>query len=221
MDVKIEQSWKDVLVSEFEKDYFKQLTDFVRNEYLSGKTIYPEPKNIFNAFNLCPLSKVKVVIIGQDPYHEPGQAHGLCFSVQNGVALPPSLVNIYKEIEQDIGHKSITDGDLTDWAKQGVLLLNSTLTVIAHRAASHAGHGWETFTNAVIKAVAENQKNVVYMLWGSYAQEKAKMVDASQNLILKSPHPSPLSAYRGFLGNHHFSKANQYLIEHGKEPINW
>ncbi len=221
MDVKIEQSWKDVLSDEFEKDYFKQLTDFVRNEYMSGKTIYPEPKNIFNAFNLCPLSNVKVVIIGQDPYHEPGQAHGLCFSVQNGIDLPPSLVNIYKEIEQDIGRKSITNGDLTDWAKQGVLLLNSTLTVIAHRAASHAGHGWEAFTNAVIKAVAENQKNVVYMLWGSYAQEKAKMVNVSENLILKSPHPSPLSAYRGFFGSHHFSQANKYLTEHGKEPINW
>ena len=221
MDVKIEQSWKDVLASEFEKDYFKQLTDFVRSEYLSGKTIYPEAKNIFNAFNLCPLQNVKVVIIGQDPYHEPGQAHGLCFSVQAGVALPPSLINIYKEIEQDIGHKSITNGDLTEWAKQGVLLLNSTLTVIAHRAASHAGHGWETFTNAVIKAVAENQKNVVYMLWGSYAQEKAKVVDATQNLILKSAHPSPLSAYRGFFGNHHFSQANEYLIKHGKQPINW
>lgn len=221
MDVKIEQSWKDVLASEFEKDYFKQLTDFVRSEYLSGKTIYPEAKNIFNAFNLCPLQNVKVVIIGQDPYHEPGQAHGLCFSVQQGVALPPSLINIYKEIEQDIGHKSITNGDLTEWAKQGVLLLNSTLTVIAHRAASHAGHGWETFTNAVIKAVAENQKNVVYMLWGSYAQEKAKVVDATQNLILKSAHPSPLSAYRGFFGNHHFSQANEYLIKHGKQPINW
>ena len=221
MDVKIEQSWKDVLASEFEKDYFKQLTDFVRSEYLSGKTIYPEAKNIFNAFNLCPLQNVKVVIIGQDPYHEPGQAHGLCFSVQAGIALPPSLVNIYKEIEQDIGHKSITNGDLTAWAKQGVLLLNSTLTVIAHRAASHAGHGWETFTNAVIKAVAENQKNVVYMLWGSYAQEKAKVVDATQNLILKSAHPSPLSAYRGFFGCRHFSQANEYLIKHGKQPIDW
>ncbi len=221
MDVKIEQSWKDVLAPEFEKEYFKQLTEFVRSEYLSGKTIYPEARNIFNAFNLCPLSNVKVVIIGQDPYHEPGQAHGLCFSVQQGVALPPSLVNIYKEIEQDIGHKSITNGDLTNWAKQGVLLLNSTLTVQAHIAASHAGHGWETFTNAVIKAVAENQKHVVYMLWGSFAQEKAKVVDATQNLILKSAHPSPLSAYRGFFGNHHFSQANEYLIKHGKQPIDW
>ncbi len=221
MDVKIEQSWKDVLSNEFEKDYFKQLTDFVRSEYLSGKTIYPEPKNIFNAFNLCPLSDVRVVIIGQDPYHEPGQAHGLCFSVQSGVDLPPSLVNIYKEIESDIGRKSITNGDLTSWANQGVLLLNSTLTVRAHDAASHAGHGWERFTDAVIRAVADNKKHVVYMLWGSFAQKKAEFVDANNNLILKSAHPSPLSAYRGFFGNHHFSRANEYLIQNGLQPINW
>lgn len=221
MDVKIEQSWKDVLASEFEKDYFKKLTDFVRGEYLSGKTIYPDAKNIFNAFNLCPLSDVKVVIIGQDPYHEPGQAHGLCFSVQNGVALPPSLINIYKEIESDIGHKSITNGDLSPWARQGVLLLNSTLTVQAHDAASHAGRGWEEFTDAVIRAVNENQKNVVYMLWGSFAQKKAGFVDTKNNLILKSAHPSPLSAYRGFFGNHHFSKANEYLVQNGKAPIDW
>lgn len=221
MDVKIEESWKNALASEFEKDYFKQLTDFVRSEYMSGKTIYPEPKNIFNAFNLCPLNNVKVVIIGQDPYHEPGQAHGLCFSVQQGIELPPSLVNIYKEIEQDIGHKSITNGDLSDWARQGVLLLNSTLTVLAHVAASHSGHGWETFTDAVIKAVNENRKNVVYMLWGSFAQKKADFVDTQNNLILKSAHPSPLSAYRGFFGNHHFSRANEYLQQHGDVPINW
>ncbi len=221
MDVKIEQSWKDVLASEFEKDYFKKLTDFVRGEYLSGKTIYPDAKNIFNAFNLCPLSDVKVVIIGQDPYHEPGQAHGLCFSVQNGVAIPPSLINIYKEIESDIGHKSITNGDLSPWARQGVLLLNSTLTVQAHDAASHAGRGWEEFTDAVIRAVNENQKNVVYMLWGSFAQKKAGFVDTKNNLILKSAHPSPLSAYRGFFGNHHFSKANEYLVQNGKAPIDW
>lgn len=221
MDVKIEESWKKALASEFEKDYFRQLTDFVRSEYMSGKTIYPEPKNIFNAFNLCPLNNVKVVIIGQDPYHEPGQAHGLCFSVQQGIDLPPSLVNIYKEIEQDIGHKSITNGDLSDWARQGVLLLNSTLTVLAHVAASHSGHGWETFTDAVIKAVNENRKNVVYMLWGSFAQKKADFVDTQNNLILKSAHPSPLSAYRGFFGNHHFSRANEYLQQHGETPINW
>ena len=221
MDVKIEESWKNALASEFAKDYFKSLTDFVRNEYMSGKTVYPEPKNIFNAFNLCPLNNVKVVIIGQDPYHEPGQAHGLCFSVQQGIELPPSLVNIYKEIEQDIGHKSITNGDLSDWAKQGVLLLNSTLTVLAHVAASHSGHGWETFTDAVIKAVNENRKNVVYMLWGSFAQKKADFVNEQDNLILKSAHPSPLSAYRGFFGNHHFSRANEYLQQHGEKPINW
>lgn len=221
MDVKIEESWKHALKDEFEKDYFIKLTEFVRGEYLSGKTIYPEPKNIFNAFNLCPLDKVRVVIIGQDPYHEPGQAHGLCFSVQNGIDLPPSLVNIYKEIESDIGHKSITHGDLTAWANQGVLLLNSTLSVQAHLAASHSGKGWETFTDAVIKVVAEHRKNVVYMLWGSFAQKKAEFVDSTQNLILKSAHPSPLSAYRGFFGNHHFSRANEYLIANGYKPIDW
>ena len=221
MDVKIEQSWKKALNSEFEKDYFVKLTEFVRGEYLSGKTIYPEPKNIFNAFNLCPLDKVKVVIIGQDPYHEPNQAHGLCFSVEQGIALPPSLINIYKEIESDLGHKSSTSGDLTSWAEQGVLLLNATLTVRAHAAASHTGHGWEIFTDAVIKTVAETRKNIVYMLWGSFAQKKAEMVDKNENLVLTSVHPSPLSAPRGFFGNHHFSRANEYLIQHGKTPINW
>ncbi len=221
MDVKIEQSWKDVLSTEFEKEYFKKLTDFVRGEYISGKTIYPEPKNIFNAFNLCPLYNVKVVIIGQDPYHEPGQAHGLCFSVEQGTDFPPSLQNIYKEIESDLGHKSITNGDLSAWARQGVLLLNSTLTVQAHIAASHSGKGWETFTDSVIRAVNETQKNVVYMLWGSFAQKKAEFVDAQNNLILKSAHPSPLSAYRGFFGNHHFSRANEYLVQNGKKPIDW
>ena len=221
MDVKIEQSWKSVLHDEFEKDYFKKLTDFVRGEYLSGKTIYPEPKNIFNAFNLCAFDDVKVVIIGQDPYHEPGQAHGLCFSVQSGVDFPPSLQNIYKEIESDIGHKSITNGDLTDWARQGVLLLNSTLTVRAHDAASHAGHGWEQFTDAVINAVAKNKKHIVYMLWGSFAQKKAEIVNKNENLVLTSAHPSPLSAYRGFFGNHHVSRANEYLVQNGESPINW
>ena len=221
MDVKIEQSWKDVLATEFEKDYFKKLTDFVRGEYLSGKTIYPAAKNIFNAFNLCPLNNVKVVIIGQDPYHEPHQAHGLCFSVESGTDFPPSLVNIYKEIESDLGHRSITNGDLSSWANQGVLLLNSTLTVRAHDAASHAGRGWENFTDAVIRAVAQNRNHVVYMLWGSFAQKKAEFVDANQNLVLKSAHPSPLSAYRGFFGNHHFSRANEYLVANGETPINW
>ena len=170
---------------------------------------------------LTPLSNVKVVIIGQDPYHEPHQAHGLCFSVENGTDFPPSLINIYKEIESDLGHKSITNGDLSAWAKQGVLLLNSTLTVRAHIAASHSGKGWEQFTDAVIRAVNETQKNVVYMLWGSFAQKKAEFVDNQNNLILKSAHPSPLSAYRGFFGNHHFSRANEYLVENGKTPIDW
>ena len=221
VDVKIEESWKNALSSEFEKDYFVKLTDFVRGEYLSGKTVYPAAKNIFNAFDLCPFDNVKVVIIGQDPYHEPGQAHGLCFSVESGVDLPPSLVNIYKEIESDIGRKSITNGDLTAWAKQGVLLLNATLTVRAHVAASHSGMGWETFTDAVIKNLAQHRKNIVYMLWGSFAQKKAEFVNGNENLILKSAHPSPLSAYRGFFGNHHFLRANEYLIAHGQSPIDW
>ena len=220
MNVKIEDSWKTALVDEFNKEYFIKLTDFVRSEYLSGKAIYPAPANIFNAFNLCPLDKVKVVIIGQDPYHEPGQAHGLCFSVLPPTPIPPSLINIYKEIESDLGRPSKTHGDLTSWAEQGVLLLNATLTVQAHLAASHAGKGWELFTDAVIRAVAK-QENIVYMLWGAYAQKKADFVNSEKNLVLKSVHPSPLSAHRGFFGNHHFSRANNYLIEHGQTPINW
>lgn len=220
MNVKIEESWKTALADEFNKEYFIKLTDFVRGEYLSGKAIYPAPANIFNAFNLCPLDKVKVVIIGQDPYHEPGQAHGLCFSVLPPTPIPPSLINIYKEIESDLGHPSKTHGDLTSWAEQGVLLLNATLTVQAHLAASHAGKGWEQFTDAVIRAVAK-QENIVYMLWGAYAQKKAGFVNPEKNLILKSAHPSPLSAHRGFFGNHHFSRANDYLIKHGKTPIDW
>ncbi len=220
MDVKIEESWKSVLADEFDKDYFVRLTDFVRGEYLSGKTIYPRARDIFNAFNLCPFDKVKVVIIGQDPYHEPGQAHGLCFSVPSGITPPPSLINIYREIENDLGRPSSTHGDLTHWANQGVLLLNSTLTVIAHLAASHAGHGWEQFTDAVISAVAKKE-HVVYMLWGSYAQKKASLVDVSKNLVLKTVHPSPLSAYRGFFGCKHFSQANDYLIKTGQSPIDW
>ena len=220
MNVKIEDSWKNALSDEFDKDYFIKLTDFVRGEYLSGKQIFPAPANIFNAFNLCPLDKVKVVIIGQDPYHEPGQAHGLCFSVLPPTAVPPSLINIYKEIESDLGRPSKTHGDLTDWAKQGVLLLNATLTVQAHQAASHAGKGWEQFTDAVIRATAARD-NIVYMLWGAYAQKKADFVNPEKNLVLKSVHPSPLSAHRGFFGNHHFSKANEYLVINGKEPIDW
>lgn len=220
VDVKIEQSWKDVLSSEFDKDYFIKLTDFVRGEYLAGKRVFPAAKNIFNAFNLCPFDNVKVVIIGQDPYHEPGQAHGLCFSVPNGITPPPSLINIYKEIESDLGRPSKTNGDLTSWANQGVLLLNSTLTVAAHLAASHAGHGWEEFTDAVIRALS-GREGIVYMLWGSYAQRKAAIVDETKNLVLKTVHPSPLSAYRGFFGCKHFSRANDYLTEHGKTAIDW
>lgn len=220
MDVKIEESWKRALSDEFNKDYFIKLTDFVRAEYLAGKKIYPAAKNIFNAFNLCPFDSVRVVIIGQDPYHEPGQAMGLCFSVPDGITPPPSLVNIYKEIESDLGRASQTRGDLTSWARQGVLLLNSTLTVAAHLAASHAGRGWEQFTDAVIRALS-GRDGLVYMLWGSYAQKKAEFVDPSKNLILKSVHPSPLSAHRGFFGNHHFSRANEYIIAHGGTPIEW
>ena len=220
MNVKIEDSWKNALSNEFDKDYFIKLTDFVRGEYLSGKAIYPAPVNIFNAFNLCPLDKVKVVIIGQDPYHEPGQAHGLCFSVLPPTPVPPSLINIYKEIESDLGRPSKTSGDLTEWAKQGVLLLNATLTVQAHQAASHAGKGWELFTDAVIRETSKRD-NIVYMLWGAYAQKKADFVNPEKNLVLKSVHPSPLSAHRGFFGNHHFSKANEYLVAHGKESIDW
>lgn len=220
MEVSIEQSWKERLQGEFDKPYFKTLTDFVRDEYRTN-IIYPPGKLIFNAFNLCPFDNVKVVIIGQDPYHGPGQAHGLCFSVQDGVDYPPSLRNIFKEIQSDIGTPVPASGDLTRWAKQGVLLLNATLTVRANMAGSHQRHGWETFTDAVINAVATEKQNVVYILWGSYAQQKAAMVDRNNNLVLESVHPSPLSASRGFFGNHHFSRANQYLIEHGKEPIVW
>ena len=220
MDVKIEESWKRELAGEFDKDYFIKLTDFVRGEYLSGKQIYPRARDIFNAFNLCPIDKTRVVIIGQDPYHEPGQAHGLCFSVPNGITPPPSLVNIYTEIKNDLGRPSSTNGDLTHWAEQGVLLLNSTLTVSAHLAASHAGRGWEQFTDAVIAALAR-RSHIVYMLWGGYAQKKAALVDTSCNLVLKSVHPSPLSAYRGFFGCKHFSQANEYLKQNGFAPIDW
>lgn len=220
MDVKIEQSWKEVLKDEFEKDYFINLTNFIKKEYLSGKVIYPKPSNIFNAFNLCPLDNVKVVIIGQDPYHEPNQAHGLCFSVQKGVNYPPSLVNIYKEIENDLGYKSVTNGDLSYWAEQGILLLNSSLTVKAHYAGSHSGIGWEIFTDSVIK-ILSYKEGIVYLLWGSFAQKKAEIIDINKNLVLKSVHPSPLSAHRGFFGNHHFSKTNQYLKSLGKKEIIW
>ena len=218
MDVKIEQSWKDKLADEFEKDYFKNLARFVKHAYATS-TVYPEGKNIFNAFSHTPFDKVKVVIIGQDPYHGPGQAHGLCFSVQDGVAPPPSLVNIFKEIEAETGKKAPASGNLTRWADQGVLLLNSTLTVEAHKAASHQGHGWETFTDAVIKKLSDEKENLVFLLWGSPAQKKGRYIDRSKHLVLESVHPSPLSAYRGFFGNDHFNKTNKYLTEHQMLPI--
>lgn len=220
MNVKIETSWKQVLASEFEKPYFKELTDFVRQEYQTS-TVYPPGSYIFNAFEHCPFDKVKVVILGQDPYHEPGQAHGLSFSVQDGIPFPPSLVNIFKELESDLGKPTPTSGNLLRWADQGVLLLNATLTVRAHMAGSHQNHGWETFTDAVIHKLAENRSHLVYILWGSYAQKKGTFIDATRNLVLKSVHPSPLSAYRGFFGSKPFSKANDYLIVTGQEPIDW
>lgn len=220
MDVKIEQSWKQQLQNEFEKPYFIQLTEFVRSEYQTQK-IYPPAKLIFNAFDQCPFDQVKVVILGQDPYHGPGQAHGLCFSVNDGVEFPPSLRNIFKEIKDDTGAPIPASGNLTRWAQQGVLLLNATLTVRAHLAGSHQKRGWEQFTDAVIHLVADRLEHVVFILWGNYAISKAGFVDQQKHLVLQSVHPSPLSASRGFFGNHQFSKANNYLIKHGKEPIIW
>ena len=221
MNVKIEESWRQHIGNEFDKQYFIDLIKFVRYEYATT-TCYPPGKLIFNAFNLCPFDKVKVVIIGQDPYHEPGQAHGLSFSVCDGVPFPPSLQNIFKEIEQDLGMPIPMTGNLTHWAEQGVLLLNATLTVRAHQAASHQRRGWEEFTDAAIKALNADRDNLVFILWGGYARSKAPLIDSSRHLILQSVHPSPLSANRGgWFGNHHFSRANAYLTEHGKEPINW
>ena len=220
MDVKIDASWKKVLQDELEKPYFAQLTNFVREEYKTKK-IFPPGNMIFSAFDHCPFDKVKVVIIGQDPYHNDGQAHGLCFSVNTGVDFPPSLINIFKEIERDLGKPTPTSGNLERWAEQGVLLLNATLTVQAHSAGSHQGRGWETFTDAVIRKVAEEKVHVVFMLWGNYAQQKGAVVDGQKHLVLKSVHPSPLSAYRGFIGCGHFSAANEYLTSKGLSPINW
>ncbi len=220
MDVKIEESWKQHLGEEFSKPYFASLVNFVKEEYSKG-TCYPPGKLIFNAFNLCGFDKVKVVIIGQDPYHEPGQAHGLCFSVNDGIKFPPSLENIFKEIQNDIGTPTPKSGNLERWAHQGVLLLNATLTVRASFAGSHQRHGWEEFTDAAIKKLSQDRDHLVFILWGSYAQSKASLIDKNRHLILKSPHPSPLSAYRGFFGNHHFSQANNYLIQNGITPIAW
>lgn len=218
--VQIEASWLEKLQPEFDKTYFEELIQFVKTEYAQG-TCYPPGALIFNAFNLCPLPKVKVVLIGQDPYHEPGQAHGLCFSVNDGVPFPPSLRNIFQEIQTDLGKPVPQSGNLTRWAEQGVLLLNATLTVRAHMAASHQKHGWEAFTDAVIRLVSAEREHVVFILWGSYAQSKAALIDGTKHYILRSAHPSPLSAYRGFFGNHHFSICNQYLQQHQIEPVNW
>ncbi len=219
-DVRIAEDWKAILQEEFDKPYFEELVSFVKDEYGRG-TVYPAGRNIFRAFDRCPVDKLKVVIIGQDPYHGPGQANGLCFSVGEGVPFPPSLQNILKEVRDDVGAPIPLSGELERWAEQGVLLLNAVLTVRAHEAASHAGHGWEHFTDAVVKAIAERKEGIVYMLWGSYAQKKGSIADPSRNLILKAVHPSPLSAYRGFFGCKHFSAANAYLSSIGKEPIEW
>ena len=220
MNVQIEESWKRRLQTEFDKPYFEALTSFVREEYGKGRC-YPPGRLIFNAFNLCPFDQVKVVLIGQDPYHEPGQAMGLCFSVNEGIMFPPSLQNIFKEISDDIGTPIPASGDLTRWAKQGVMLLNATLTVREHQAGSHQSRGWETFTDAVIQTLAREREHLVFILWGSYAQRKGAFIDRSRHLVLQSAHPSPLSAYRGFFGNKHFSQANAYLQAHGIEPIHW
>ena len=221
MNVQIEPTWKQHLQGEFEKPYFAQLTERVRQEYTAG-ACYPPGRLIFNAFNLCPFDQVKVVIIGQDPYHEPGQAHGLSFSVQDGVPFPPSLQNIFKEIEQDLGTPVPASGNLERWARQGVLLLNATLTVRAHQANSHAMLGWRDCTDAAIQALARERQHLVYMLWGGYARGKAYMIDRQRNLVLESVHPSPLSANRGgWFGQHQFSRCNQYLADHGQQPIVW
>jgi uracil-DNA glycosylase len=220
MDVRIEESWKMKLRNEFQKDYFLKLADFVKDEYRS-KTIYPPGSLIFNAFNHCPFNKVKAVIIGQDPYHGPDQAHGLCFSVREGIAFPPSLLNIFKEIEADLGNPKPTSGNLERWARQGVLLLNATLTVRAHMAGSHQRKGWEEFTDAAINLLNSEKKNLVFFLWGAYAQKKGETIDESKHLVLRSVHPSPLSASRGFFGNRHFSRCNEYLKLHMIEPIDW
>lgn len=220
MDVKIEESWKTRLSSQFSAPYFRQLAEFVRAEYAEHEC-FPPGQLIFNAFNTTPFEAVKVVILGQDPYHDVGQAHGLCFSVREGVAQPPSLQNIFKEIQSETGAPIPASGDLTRWARQGVLLLNSLLTVRAHQPGSHQGKGWEQFTDAVIAALNREREHLVFLLWGAYAIRKGNLVDRSRHLVLTSPHPSPLSSYRGFFGNHHFTLCNDYLIQHGQQPILW
>ena len=220
MSVRIEQTWKDSLENEWNQDYFIRLTDFVRDRYRMT-TVYPPAGKIFAAFDSCPFDQVKVVILGQDPYHGPGQANGLCFSVSPGIELPPSLVNIFKEVSSDLSKPMPDDGNLERWARQGVLLLNATLTVEAHKAGSHQGHGWEEFTDAAVKKLAEEREGLVFMLWGSYAIRKGAFIDRNRHLVLTAPHPSPLSAYRGFFGCKHFSQANQWLVDHNQAPIEW
>ncbi len=220
MKVNIEASWGARLQEQFDAPYFQTLTEFVREEYAKGPC-YPPGREIFNAFNLCPFDKVKVVIIGQDPYHGPGQAEGLCFSVKEGVKMPPSLVNIFREVQADTGSPLPANGSLRRWAEQGVMLLNATLTVRAHQAASHQKHGWEEFTDAVIRCLAEERDHLVFILWGSSAQQKGRVIDRERHLVLSSAHPSPLSAYHGFFGNHHFTRCNDYLVRHGEQPIVW
>jgi uracil-DNA glycosylase len=219
--IKLEPSWKHALRAEFDQPYMAQLRDFLREEHAAGKEIFPPGPMIFNALNLTPLDQVKVVILGQDPYHGPGQAHGLCFSVQPGIPTPPSLLNIYKELKRDLNIDIPGHGCLQHWAEQGVLLLNTTLTVERANAASHANRGWQHFTDRIIQVVSEQQPNSVFLLWGAHAQGKAKLIDGTKHLVLKSVHPSPLSAYRGFIGNGHFSRTNKFLEQHGLAPIDW
>ncbi len=220
MEVRLEKSWKELLNDEFEKPYFEELTKFVKEEY-KNCTVFPPPKFIFNALDSVPVEKVKVVILGQDPYHGPGQAHGLSFSVPDGVALPPSLQNIYKEIKSDLGKDTPRSGNLEHWAKQGVLLLNASLTVREHQAGSHQNKGWELFTDAVIHRLAETREHLVFILWGNYAQRKGAFIDSGKHLVIKSAHPSPLSAFNGFFGSKPFSKTNEYLKAHNQTPITW
>ena len=220
MNVRIEESWKQALANEWDKEYFMKLTDFIRKEYATSQ-IFPPAREIFAAFDATPLDEVKVVIIGQDPYHDINQANGLCFSVRDGIPFPPSLLNIFKEIQNDLGKAIPASGDLSRWAKQGVLLLNSTLTVKAHCAGSHQNKGWEQFTDEVILQLAQQKENLVFILWGAYAIKKGAFINRMKHLVLTSPHPSPLSAHRGFFGNKHFSTTNEYLIKHGKTPVEW
>lgn len=220
-EIKLDQNWLDHIGEEFDQPYMKTLKDFLKQEIAAGRVIYPKGAEIFNALNTTPFEKVRVVILGQDPYHGEGQAHGLAFSVRKGIPLPPSLINIYKEIEAEFGKKMPPQGDLTGWAKQGVLLLNATLTVQQANAGSHQKRGWEEFTDAVIRALNEQHEHIVFMLWGSYAQKKGAFIDRKKHLVLEAPHPSPLSAHRGFFGCGHFKKANEYLMVHKRQPIAW